>query len=98
MRANMGNSLEELLRLASAEFESLTKAEMQMIVSSVIGEIAECGGSDEENNLEKAHEWSEERIIHAHLIRWLCTNKLASTHIDVRGIRVTHAKIQGLLD
>ena len=102
LNPSLGGNPEELLKLAEAQFPSLREAERKLLFAAPLGETAWCGPSpkdfDPGNNPLKADSWGPERGIRANLIRWMCIDRQARSHIDPRGIQAHGARIEGGLD
>jgi hypothetical protein len=94
--------VDDLEALARARFGDLSQAELKLLRAAPKGEVAWCGPSakndDPANDPAKADEWGPEREIRAHLIRWLCVDRDASSAVDPMGIQIYAARITGTLD
>ncbi len=91
-----------LEHLAGTRFSNLTQAEKRLLRSAPLGEMAVCGPSDDDGDLqnqpEYALEWSPDRVIRAEVIRWLFIDSDARALVDPKGILIYGAKISGVLD
>jgi len=85
-----------LLEAAAAEFSALTAAERTLLRAAVLGLTADCGAG--ENSLRASSKWGEERIVRAEVLRWLCVDPKALHCIDLRGISLAAARVEGRLD
>jgi len=93
---------QELMRLATTQFNRLSDAEANLLRAVPKGEWAVCGSSsdfdDATNDPAKADEWGPEREVHAGLIRWLSVDPAAADRVDPIGIHLFGARITGILD
>jgi hypothetical protein len=96
-----------LLKLAEAQFQDLTRAEISLLVHSDLQSLEvddfAAGGtsavpSDSSNDPTGADKWPRDRSVRAELIRWMCVDPRAVALIDPRGIRLTGARIESKLD
>lgn len=88
-----------LVKLLPKRFGQLTPAEEKLVVFAIYGALVDCSSdNDEENDPAQADTWGEGRTIRADLIRWLCVDHEAAQLVDVRGIWVKGARIDGYLD
>jgi hypothetical protein len=85
-----------LLEAATAEFSALTAAERTLLRAAVLGLTADCGAG--ENSLRASSSWGEERVVRAEVLRWLCVDPKALHCIDLRGISLAAARVEGRLD
>jgi len=101
------SSESQLIKLASAKFPNLTRAERAMLQFAdkgnfARGEFAVAGTSpdpaDPSNDPKNASKWPHERDVRVQLIRWLAIDEHASALVDPKGIRVLGARIVGPLD
>ena len=89
----------DLLELARERFGKLSEAEEKLFQAVVEGKVADYSAeSDADNDPAGAADWSEERVLDAQRIVWLCIDPQASALVTHRGIRVTGARIDGDLD
>jgi len=93
---------QHLIALAETRFKPLREAEYKLLTAAATGEVAWCGPSpkdfDPSNNPAKADTWGPDRAIRSNLIRWLCIDRDARSHVDPRGIQAYGARIEGSLD
>jgi hypothetical protein len=88
-----------LAGLASKRFPDLRRGEHNVIEAVQRGSIAVLGYGDEQKQLPQyADEWGVEQRVRAELIRWLCADKEAISHVHSRGISISSGKIEGSLD
>jgi hypothetical protein len=94
----------DLDKLVLAKFGPLRPAEVRLLRKVKVGQVA-WGGmntdySSPENDPANAalYNWPSERSIRAELIRWLCIWQMSSKVLDPRGIYITAAWIDGILD
>ncbi len=89
----------ELLKLAKERFGELSEAEVKFFTATAKGENEDYkSGSKEENNLENADKWGNERVLRANVIEWLCTDRKASQFVTHKGIDVVGVRVDGELD
>lgn len=92
--------LEELRKLAEARFGHLSAAERKMLEGAIEGDYAYCGPEerkDPHNNPSAAGKWEPDCRIRADLLRWLCIDNTAESLVDLDGIIVQGARIEGAL-
>jgi len=96
-----------LVKLASARFPNLTRAERTLLENTDVKndartDFAVAGVSadsfDISNDPAHAANWDAQRNIRASLIRWLCVTPGAVAMVDPGGIRLLGARIVGGLD
>ncbi|HEY6369818.1 MAG TPA: hypothetical protein VIX37_04510, partial [Candidatus Sulfotelmatobacter sp.] len=96
-----------LIKLASARFPNLTRAERAVLAHADVKNIgrarfAASGPSsnpdDSSNDPANASQWGPQREIRASLIRWMSVDPDAIKQIDPQGIQVLGGKIVGSLD
>jgi hypothetical protein len=96
-----------LVKLASARFPNLTRAERTLLENTDVEndartDFAVAGVSadsfDISNDPAHAANWDAQRNIRASLIRWLCVTPGAVAMVDPGGIRLLGARIVGGLD
>jgi len=96
-----------LVKLASARFPNLTRAERTLLENTDVEndartDFAVAGVSadpfDISNDPAHAADWDAQRNIRASLIRWLCVTPGAVAIVDPGGIRLLGARIVGGLD
>lgn len=96
-----------LVKLASARFPNLTRAERTLLENTDVNndarmDFAVAGTSanpyDLSNDPAHADKWDAQRNIRASLIRWLCVAPGAVAMVDPGGIRLLGARIVGGLD
>lgn len=93
----MDNS-SKLLELAKEKFGNLTESEEKLFESAADGILADYSDQDEKNNDPRtAKSWSEERIIKADRIAWLCADAKASQLVTYRGVVVKGARFDSML-
>ena len=72
-----------------------------MLRGAIDGNYAYCGpGEDDDdphNDPSKGESWSPKRRIRSDLLRWLCIDKIAESFVDLDGVIVHGAKIEGPL-
>lgn len=83
----------DLQALAQRRFGQLSPAEQLLIDAIVTGQVADCASPADQRGV-----GSPARGIRAGVIRWLCVDSHARSHIDVRGIHLQGAEINGRLD
>ena len=77
----------------------LTKGEERLLEAVALGETAMFGVDDEQGQDPSAKQiWGDERHVRAGLLRWLCTDSKARTHITLSGITMRSALLTGTLD
>jgi hypothetical protein len=90
---------QKLVALATEEFPDLTGAEKKLLCHAATGDPADYRGpTDAENDPNHAETWGELRTIRAKVIRWMCVDRDAISHVDPNGIRIDAARINGPLD
>jgi hypothetical protein len=96
-----------LVKLASARFANLTRAERALLEFVDVGNLnrpewAAAGPSqnplDPSNDPKDATNWTRDRNIRATLIEWLAVDPAAIARIHPSGIRVLGARVVGSLD
>lgn len=96
---NSGKSEIQLVQLANAYFDSLSLSEVFLLTAIQKGELADfITGDPIEDEVEKASEWKDNKILRAEIISWLCNNSDAQSLISNFGIRINGALLDGLLD
>lgn len=79
--------------------EGLTDAESKLLDLAPAGEPLDLQEDKPEiDDPAKADDWDKDRIIRAEFLWWICTDKKASDLIDPRGIQISGARIEGVLD
>jgi hypothetical protein len=95
----MSTAGQQLFALAAEEFPNLTDAEKAFLHAIAVGEVARDNSqSQKETDPKHSDTWGQSRTIRARVIRWLCVDRKAISHIDPKGIRIEAAKITGELD
>ncbi len=101
---------DELVRLAEEEFGELLEGEVKMLRGAAMGEIVDLAikSSDETLVWDSANQegsdwgcwesWGSHRIVRSTIIRWMCSLSEAKALVDVFGIAIFHAHIEGELD
>jgi hypothetical protein len=85
---------QRLFALAAEAFPDLTDAEETLCRRVAAGKIADYPGPTlAQNDPQQVRDWGCERTIRAKVIRWLCVDREAITHVDPNGIRIDAAKI-----
>lgn len=90
-----------LLELAKKKFASrqLTAAEVDLFTKTEEGKPASAlRDDDKENDPENAGNWTDQRVIHAECLAWLCTDSEASKRVTYRGVEIYGARIDGALN
>lgn len=90
----------KLLELARERFtNTLSLAEEKLFRAAASGRVADCrSGSEEGDDPANSSNWGKDRIVKANRLAWLCTDPTASALVTYRGIFVTGARIEGILD
>ena len=92
----------ELAETALSDWPDLTESELKLLCAVTSGQIAYCGPSlsddDPLNDPRLAASWGNERCIRAPLILALCLDPGATGYIELAGIRIHAARIEGDLD
>jgi hypothetical protein len=91
---------ETLLELAKAKFASrkLTDAEEGLFIAAEQGYyFSALTGDTEQDDPENAASWSNDRIIHAECLEWLCTDREASKRVTFLGIHIIGVRIDGIV-
>ena len=89
-----------LIEMASQSFGVLSPAELNLLRSAVLGEVADCASELSDDKLQVSSEWNSwdiwrpERAVRAKLIRWLCTHPDASKPVDQQGIQLLNARVE----
>jgi hypothetical protein len=96
-----------LVKLASAQFHNLTRAERTLLEAANVRNVARSNfaiagisadSGDPSNDPAHADKWDHERDVRARLIRWMCVDPGAIGLVDRGGIRLLGARIVGELD
>ena len=92
-----------LLELAKNRFANIEPARENLFErffrDAADGVKTDCTrGSDTEDDPANAKAWTEDRIIPAEWLSWLCTDPRAAAKITSRGIEIDGVKIDGRLD
>jgi len=84
----------ELLKLAKEKFGELTEAEERLFRDTANGQIVDYSIGDENvDNPTEADGWSDERVLRASRIAWLCTDKQALQFVTHRGLQIKGIRI-----
>jgi hypothetical protein len=87
-----------LLQLAREHFTNgLTLAEITMFESASSGRVALYVGEGDDDPV-RSDSWGTNRVIRADRLAWLCTDPVASALVNYRGISISGARIEGILD
>src|SRR5262245_32046325 len=90
-----------LLDLAKQTFapRSLTAAEEELFNDTEKGQVASMlSGSEIQDDPANAADWTDERVVHAESLIWLCTNRQASALVSHRGIEMHGVRVDGDVD
>ncbi len=88
------DSAEKLLRLARAKFGKLSNAEELLCTATANGEIAHYGYGDPT----EADNWSDDRVLKADRLVWLCTDREAAKYVTFKGVRIRGVRVDGEID
>jgi hypothetical protein len=94
-----GAAQESLLNAAKLRFSNdLTIAEEGLMRAAKIGEGVSVADLSNHADPATGAEWPKERTIRADRLLWLCTDPVASTLVNYRGIHIVGARIEGTLN
>jgi sRNA-binding regulator protein Hfq len=90
----MSSNVEELLKLAQAEFYPLSETDKKLFRAVAEGKAADFSASVDNQNANNATQVNCEHTINADRIIWLCTNSKAKDFLTYRGIEIVSVTIE----
>jgi len=95
----MSTAVNTLYTMAEDRFGSLKPAEISLLDHLNDEMVLDFGGDDEKKwNPEYASDWSKNHNIRSEVLRWICLTPPIVSRINVRGIHMRSASLEGDLD